>query len=194
MSSSCATEATASANQVAPIKTGMTSDPCLRGAAARTWLDGRSYIFTLRSSTRSLPSQLGIQPSRSNVHSRPRSKIDASWLAPAGWRRHRLLRARDETSGEPSRDKPDTGGHETPSLGVSIAETRAGVTIVDVKPRTPAAGSLLAGDVILEVNHAPLRNAAEVSRLVNEAPRQQPILLKIRRGNQERFVGIERGR
>jgi serine protease Do len=101
---------------------------------------------------------------------------------------------KDETSLEPSQGKPDTGGHETPSLGVKIGETRDGVTVVEVKPGTPAAGSLEPGDVILEVNHAPVRNAAEVSRLVSQAPRDRPILLKIRRDNQDRFVGIDRAR
>jgi serine protease Do len=101
---------------------------------------------------------------------------------------------KEETSAEPSEGRPESGGQETPSLGVKIGETHAGVTVVEVKPGTPAAGTLEPGDLILEVNHTPVRNAAEASRLVNQAPRDQPLLLKIRRGNQDRFVGIDRGR
>jgi hypothetical protein len=36
-----------------------------------------------------------------------------------------------------------------------------------------------------------VRNTADVTRRLERAPRGHPILLKIRRGDHDRFVGIE---
>jgi serine protease Do len=100
---------------------------------------------------------------------------------------------KDETSTEEQEGAPGTSsGKETASLGVNIADTPEGVTVVQVKPGGAAEGVLRTGDVILEVNRKPVHNAKETLRQVAQAPQRQPILLKIRRDDHERFVGVER--
>jgi serine protease Do len=89
----------------------------------------------------------------------------------------------------PSREGPGTA---TPSLGASIADGPAGPTVARVQPGSPAEGQLQPGDVILEVNRAPVRSVVEVTRALERSPRDQPILLKIRRGDHDLFVGITR--
>jgi len=46
------------------------------------------------------------------------------------------------------------------------------------------------GDVILEVNREPVRVVGDVSRRLQQAPRDRPTLLKIRRGDHDQFIGI----
>ncbi len=99
---------------------------------------------------------------------------------------------RDETANVEPGPSGGPRGQSTSSLGVSVADTPQGVTIVRVEPGSAAEGGLQPGDVILEVNRAPVRNTQETLRRVEGAARGQPVLLKIRRGDHERFVGIER--
>jgi serine protease Do len=99
---------------------------------------------------------------------------------------------RDESSEREKAPAQQGPGTSTPSLGVSIVDTPAGVTVTQVHSGSAAEGQLEPGDVIREVNREPVRDAADAIRRVDRAPRDQPILLKVRRGDHERFVGIER--
>ena len=89
----------------------------------------------------------------------------------------------------PSREGP---GNASPSLGVRLADTPNGATVVAVTPGSASEGQLESGDIILQVNQRPVRTAADVARQVQQSPKGQPLLLKIRRQGQESFVGIER--
>jgi len=103
----------------------------------------------------------------------------------------------DELKDEPATEEPAVApravpGKETPSLGVNVADTAQGVTVVQVRPGSAAEGILRSGDVIVEVNRKPVQNTAETLRQIEQAPQRQPILLKIRRDDHEVFVGVER--
>jgi serine protease Do len=98
---------------------------------------------------------------------------------------------KDESSAEESPASSRGGGTATPSLGVSIADTPAGVTVVQVKPDSVAQGQLQEDDVIREVNREPVRDTADAVRRLERTQRGQPILLKVHRGDHDLFVGIE---
>jgi S1-C subfamily serine protease len=100
---------------------------------------------------------------------------------------------KDESSAEEATPSSGGGGTATPSLGVSIADRPAGVTVVQVKPDIVAQGQLQ-DDVIREVNREPVRDTADAVRRLERTPRGQPILLKVHRGEHDLFVGIERSR
>ena len=102
----------------------------------------------------------------------------------------------DELKDESAAEKPaparEGGGTPTPSLGINITDTQAGPTVTRVQPDSAAEGQLQTGDVILEVNRAPVRTIAEVTRRIEQVPRDQPLLLKIRRSDHELYVGVAR--
>ncbi|MET0595581.1 MAG: PDZ domain-containing protein, partial [Polyangiaceae bacterium] len=53
-------------------------------------------------------------------------------------------------------------------------------------------GRLVPGDVILEVNHAPVHKPEEVAALTKSTPSGSPVLLKVKREGKTRYVAIER--
>ncbi|HMI83689.1 MAG TPA: Do family serine endopeptidase [Polyangiaceae bacterium] len=99
---------------------------------------------------------------------------------------------KDESPAERSPSPHEGSGTATPSLGVSIADSQAGPTIARVQPGSAAEGQLQPGDVILEVNREPVRNVADVTRRLDQSPRDRPVLLKVRRGDHDQFVAITR--
>ncbi|MGO9713071.1 MAG: PDZ domain-containing protein, partial [Polyangiaceae bacterium] len=63
-----------------------------------------------------------------------------------------------------------------------------------VLPGSPADGQLAPGDVIVEVNHSPIKNAAELlPRVTARAKKGEPLLLRVRREDRVRFVAIDLG-
>jgi serine protease Do len=78
-------------------------------------------------------------------------------------------------------------------LGVEITDLPGqGAVVGRVAGDGPAAGELAPGDLILEVNRTPVKSAADVAKQVAAVPARQPVLLKVKRGEQTRFVAIER--
>jgi serine protease Do len=84
-------------------------------------------------------------------------------------------------------------GVATPSLGVGLADTPDGATVVQVKPGSPADGQLQPGDVIREVNREKVKSATDVAHRIQSASKSVPLLLKVHRGDNDLFIGIERG-
>jgi serine protease Do len=99
---------------------------------------------------------------------------------------------KEQLPAEATPSASESAGTATPSVGVNIADTRAGPTVVRVQPGGAAEGQLQTGDVILEVNREAVKDVGEVSRRIEQAPRDRPVLLRIRRGDNEQFVGIAR--
>ena len=98
------------------------------------------------------------------------------------------LREDHEERAEPVRPRGDK--HD---IGIAIAEDpRAGVVVTGVDPAGPAAGLLDSGDVILEVDGAPVTSARDAADRIRKAPPGKPILMRVRRDGQTRFVAIER--
>lgn len=85
-------------------------------------------------------------------------------------------------------------GSRTPSdLGLGLTEVPGqGVVVERVERGSPSEGELAPGDVIVEVNRTVVARAADVARLIAAAPPGRPVLFKIKRSGQTRFVAIER--
>ena len=111
-------------------------------------------------------------------------------------REHAVEATLDELKEESAEERPapsrEGSGTPHPSLGVNITDTQAGPTVTRVQPGSAAEGQLQTGDAILEVNRTPVRNVAEVTKRIDQVPRDQPILLKVRRGEHNHYVGIAR--
>jgi S1-C subfamily serine protease len=79
-----------------------------------------------------------------------------------------------------------------PSLGIELADGHDGVVVQGVRPGSPAEGQLAPGDVIIEVNQAPVTHASEVAKRVEKTPAGSAVLFKVKRDGRTRFVAIER--
>jgi serine protease Do len=105
-----------------------------------------------------------------------------------------LEEAKDEeprTGRQEPRQQQQGGGRG--DLGISIAEDpRNGVVVTDVDPSGPAAGMLDAGDVILEIDGKPVKNARDAAERLRAMPPGRPALLKVEREGRTRFVALDR--
>jgi S1-C subfamily serine protease len=61
-----------------------------------------------------------------------------------------------------------------------------------VAPDGPADGKLRQGDVVEEVNHQAVASAKDLAAKVHSAPQDKPVLLRVKRGDQSRYVAIDR--
>jgi serine protease Do len=86
----------------------------------------------------------------------------------------------------------DRQGQPSSGLGVGVDEEDGHVVVERVAPNGPADGKLRPGDVIEEINHQPVTSASQLSSRVHAAPAGQPLLLRVKRGDQSRYVAIER--
>ncbi|RYE83864.1 MAG: PDZ domain-containing protein [Myxococcales bacterium] len=60
-----------------------------------------------------------------------------------------------------------------------------------MSPTSPAAGQLVPGDVIVEIDKEPIRNLADAMKRTENVAPGKVMLLKVRRGNDTRFVAIK---
>ena len=82
-----------------------------------------------------------------------------------------------------------------PSTGLGIGVSNApggGVLVQRVFPGSASDGELAPGDVVIEVNRAPVSSAEDLATRVLATPKGDAVLLKVRRQGQARFVAIER--
>ncbi len=99
----------------------------------------------------------------------------------------------DGAPGDPGPAGPAESGAKTSTLGVAVADLDGKVVVQRVSPDGPADGKLRRGDVIEEVDHAPVTTAADLgAALQARAVPGKPVLLRVRRGDQSRYVAIER--
>ncbi|HYB19426.1 MAG TPA: DegQ family serine endoprotease [Thermodesulfobacteriota bacterium] len=95
----------------------------------------------------------------------------------------------------------DTSSHK--SLGMAVQNVtpeiarelglkkEAGVVVARVEPGSPAADAgIQRGDVIQEVNRKPIKNAKDFVHQVEQAKKQESILLFIRRGQNSLFAAV----
>jgi len=88
---------------------------------------------------------------------------------------------------------PSAGPEERSSgLGIGVDEQDGRVVVVRVLPNGPADGKLRSGDVVEEVNHQPVVDARDLASKVRAAPADAPVLLRVKRGDQSRYVAVER--
>jgi serine protease Do len=101
-----------------------------------------------------------------------------------------VLKQPKEERVEPAPNR--SGGVDSKALGIAIRDTDSGVLVERVLPGSPADGKLVRGDVIVEVDRTQVRSAAELGKRIEAAPANKPVLLKVRRGDATRYVGIDR--
>ena len=75
--------------------------------------------------------------------------------------------------------------------GQSLDASDQGVMVVDVKPGSPAErASIRKGDIILEVNHEPVKSVAEVTKNVANSANKDSLLLLVQRNGSSLFVAL----
>jgi serine protease Do len=105
-----------------------------------------------------------------------------------------LAALKEETAqNEQDQSGPAEPGTKPSSLGIAVAEQDGQVIVARVNPDGPADGKLRRGDIIEEINHQPVTNGSDLGSKVKAAPSDKPVLLRVRRGDQSRYVAIERG-
>ncbi|HEU4406091.1 MAG TPA: Do family serine endopeptidase [Polyangiaceae bacterium] len=97
-------------------------------------------------------------------------------------------------------DRDEGGGNGAPGpaappkgrLGIVLDDAPGGGAVVrGIAPRSPAFGQLRAGDVILEVDKKPVRNAADLARRVEALPSGKVLVLRVRQGRLTNYVAIK---
>lgn len=97
-----------------------------------------------------------------------------------------LDRLEDEEGPPPARSKPEKVRKEV-LMGLELEDTPDGVRIVGMS--RPTAGLLL-GDLVVEVDRAPVRSVAELQTALANAEKRGTALFRVRRGESERYVGV----
>jgi serine protease Do len=96
---------------------------------------------------------------------------------------------RADSNSEPSAEP----GGASSSLGIAVTDADGQVVVRRVVPEGPADGKLRPGDVIEEIGHQPVTGASDLANKLQASSADKPVLLKVRRGDQSRYVAIERG-
>ncbi|HEY1957095.1 MAG TPA: Do family serine endopeptidase [Polyangiaceae bacterium] len=86
----------------------------------------------------------------------------------------------------------DSSASPSSALGLQVHEEGGQVIVDRVAPNGPADGKIEAGDVILEVNRRAVTTASGALAALRSAPGTSPILLRVKHGDQTRFVAIDR--
>jgi serine protease Do len=106
-----------------------------------------------------------------------------------------LVAMKDDSGGTGNGLSPDDSSAtpEQPSsmLGIGVGDDAGRVVVQRVAPNGPSAGKLRPGDVIEEINRQPIAGSNDLAAKVHAAPGHQPVLLRVKRGDQSRYVAIE---
>jgi serine protease Do len=89
-------------------------------------------------------------------------------------------------------DSGDSQASPSSALGISLHDEGGHAVVDHVAPNGPADGKLEPGDVIEQVNQTKVNTAAGALGALRASPTSRPVLLKVRHGDQSRFVAIER--
>jgi serine protease Do len=104
-----------------------------------------------------------------------------------------LAALNDEGEHAAADQSPSSGGVDRSSgLGIGVSEENGHVVVSRVASDGPADGKLRPGDVIEELDHQPVTGAADLASKVHAAPTDKPVLLRVRHGDQSRYVAIQR--
>jgi len=104
-----------------------------------------------------------------------------------------VLAPLQDTGEKVSERQPETGadrGQRAPALGISLVDQDGHAVVAHVSPDGPASGKLRAGDVIEEINHQAVTGAADVASKIGVGRGDKPVLLRIKRGDEDRYVAI----
>jgi len=104
-----------------------------------------------------------------------------------------LAALKEEVAHRGQSEGPNAAPSEPSSgLGIGVGEEDGSVIVQHVAPDGPADGKLRQGDVIEEVNHQPVTGAKDLAAKVHSAPQDKPVLMRVKRGDQSRYVAIDR--
>jgi serine protease Do len=104
-----------------------------------------------------------------------------------------LAALKDEVAQRGRSEGPSASPSEPASgLGIGVGEEDGSVVVEHVAPDGPSDGKLRQGDVIEEVNHQAVASAKDLAAKVHSAPQDKPVLLRVKRGDQSRYVAIDR--
>jgi len=105
-----------------------------------------------------------------------------------------LASLKDDASphGDATPQSPTDPAPASSSLGIGVVEEDGKVIVQRVSPEGPADGKLTRGDVIEEMNGSPVTRGADLVARLKTAPTDRPVLLRVRHGEQARYVAIER--
>jgi serine protease Do len=107
-----------------------------------------------------------------------------------------LVALRDESARNGAETTPQGPAESAPassSLGIAVAEAEGKVVVARVMSDGPADGKLQRGDVIEEMDHAAVTSGSDLVAKLKAAPLDRPVLLRVRHGDQARYVAIVRG-
>ena len=124
----------------------------------------------------------GAHVKLSVLHDKRRRDVDVTLAALA-----------DDRGARPEPEPGAAPGERTSSFGLGLADEDGRVVVQRVAPDGPADGKLRPGDVIQEIDRQPVAGAGDVASKLRAAPRDRPVLLRIKRGDQSRYVAIEPG-
>ncbi len=99
----------------------------------------------------------------------------------------------DGRSGDATPPSPAENTPGPQQLGIGVADADGKVVVARVLSDGPSDGKLRRGDVIEEINNTPVASGSDFVSKVKATPLDRPVLLKVRHGDQSRYVAIERG-
>jgi serine protease Do len=119
------------------------------------------------------------------LHDRQKRDVDVTLVA---------MKDDRESAGSAPRSGPGADSSDRSSaLGISVGDADGHAVVERVSPDGPSDGKLRPGDVIEELNHQPVTGAGDLAAKVRGAPTDKPLLLRVRRQDQSRYVAIARG-
>ena len=98
----------------------------------------------------------------------------------------------DERRSEKRTEERATPSKKSSALGLELEDGTEGVIVRRVGPSSPAQGVLEPGDVVLQIDKKPVKDARDAVRELS-APRDAPVMLRIKRHGVTRYVAIEPG-
>jgi serine protease Do len=131
--------------------------------------------------------------SRTIAHQTPGSSVEL------GFRRERDTKTAHVTLGkledehEQAEDKHLQQAPTPGALGIDVTDAEGGGALVkQVRPDSPARGSLQPGDVITEIDRKAVRSATDLRTKLREASTNRPLLFHVKRDGSGHYVVIER--
>jgi serine protease Do len=117
------------------------------------------------------------------VHERQRRDVDITLIP---------LKEDDGASAASGGDRGPAGPDHSSALGIAVTDQDGHVVVERVTRDGPADGKLRSGDIVEEINRQPVHSAADLAGKLRAAPADRPVLLRVRRGDQARYVAVER--
>jgi serine protease Do len=101
------------------------------------------------------------------------------------------LEEKNEGGGAQSQNSGGDQGSSS-GLGLGVADEGGQVIVQSVSPDGPADGKLRPGDVIESVNQQPVTSTGDLAVKVRATPADKPVLLRVKRADQSRYVALGR--